>query len=107
VCNHEGNDIIKSVDLDNLGELQGRENSSSLNVEWGPNPKIEIPKPPEQASDTTSDGTEKVAGQDLKEGPKSKNSAEEVSPAPNFSQSASVNILILLGLHVTFPHWLD
>lgn len=33
-CNHEGVDIMKCVDLNNLGRLQNREKNSSLELNW-------------------------------------------------------------------------
>ena len=77
VCNFEGKDIIKCIDLNNLGKLQGQGNRSNLDVKWGPDYKIEIPTPSEQASEILSDAT--ITGE----------SAEDVSPAST-SQSASL-----------------
>ncbi|KAL7928976.1 hypothetical protein V8C35DRAFT_205155 [Trichoderma chlorosporum] len=51
VCNFEGNDIIKAVDLKNMGRLRGQGNSSRLDVKWGPDYKVRIPTPLQQPSE--------------------------------------------------------
>ncbi|KAL8943002.1 MAG: hypothetical protein Q9211_001151 [Gyalolechia sp. 1 TL-2023] len=77
VCNFEGKDIIKSIDLDNLGKLRGLKQSTELDVKWGPNYKIDISTPAEQASELSKDNI--ITGE----------SAEDVSPAST-SRSASL-----------------
>ncbi|KAL9120737.1 MAG: hypothetical protein Q9187_002707 [Circinaria calcarea] len=94
VCNFEGHDIFKCIDLNNLGKLQGQGDRSNLDVKWGPDYKIEIPRPSKQASETLSDGT--ITGESAEDGWKSDKLPEEASPAST-SQSASLATPIVLG----------
>ncbi|RFU78594.1 hypothetical protein TARUN_3637 [Trichoderma arundinaceum] len=55
VCNFEGNDIIKGVDLKNLGRLRSPENRSRLDVKWGPDYKVEIPTPSHRTSEASDE----------------------------------------------------
>lgn len=79
VVNFEGKDIIKSIDLENLGTLQSRIINSDLDVKWGPNYEIKIPTPP-KVEETSSEGT--VSEDNTKNTP-----TKEVLPAS--TQSAS------------------
>ncbi|KAI1461260.1 hypothetical protein F4805DRAFT_415278 [Annulohypoxylon moriforme] len=45
ICNLEGKDIEKSVDLEHLGRLVDPEKSTKLNLKWTPPPKEERPAP--------------------------------------------------------------
>lgn len=45
ICNYEGKDIRKCVDINNLGKLRHQENSSRLDVKWGPDYRVEAPIP--------------------------------------------------------------
>ncbi|UKZ85226.1 uncharacterized protein TrAFT101_001096 [Trichoderma asperellum] len=42
ICNYEGMDIMKCIDRDNLGRLQNREKSSSLELKWELSHQLEI-----------------------------------------------------------------
>ncbi|KAL8743052.1 MAG: hypothetical protein Q9190_004553 [Brigantiaea leucoxantha] len=95
VCNFEGRDIMKSIDLDNLGKLQERPDSTKLDMKWGPNYQIEIPTPFQQASEISSE--DKMAGESIETERKSEKLPESGSPAST-SQSASLaNPALLAG----------
>lgn len=42
VCNYEGVNMLKCIDLDNLGRLQNHQKSSSLQLSWELSPQVEI-----------------------------------------------------------------
>ncbi|KAM0477034.1 hypothetical protein ACHAPX_005993 [Trichoderma viride] len=45
VCNYEGADIKKCIDVNNLGKLVDQATNTQLNVRWGPDHQIEVPMP--------------------------------------------------------------
>ncbi|KAL6835930.1 hypothetical protein J3E69DRAFT_373214 [Trichoderma sp. SZMC 28015] len=60
VCNFEGKDIIKYVDLINMGMLRDQEDSSQLDLKWSPGCKVEIPTPLQPTSGTQDEGETKL-----------------------------------------------
>ncbi|KAL7916500.1 hypothetical protein GGI35DRAFT_433224 [Trichoderma velutinum] len=61
VCNFEGHDIMKCVDLKNMGRLRDQKESSKLDLKWGPGYKLDIPTLLQTTPDTEEEGEEKLS----------------------------------------------
>jgi hypothetical protein len=52
VCNYEGTEILKCIDLNNLGNLRDPNLNTALDVKWGPDYEVALPISPEKARES-------------------------------------------------------